>query len=149
MWQSNGDGNEEIYATAYDTLDQHYRITISDSADITPNPLSFGEVIRQYLPEVIAFCSNRTGNYDIYTYFNHGWTDTLVAVDTSISEDILPVMTGGDEEVWVLWQTDRNGDWDIYGSFIYVGSVEESDINTFTSYLSVFPNPFKEITDIR
>ncbi|MGB3479390.1 MAG: FlgD immunoglobulin-like domain containing protein, partial [bacterium] len=63
---------------------------------------------------------------------------------------ILPVMTGGDLYIWVLWQSDRNADWDIYGSYIFVGGVEESnacDIKTRSS-LIVDPNPFRQKTKI-
>ncbi len=150
VWQSDRDGNEEIYSTAYDTLNVHYRVTFNDSADISPNPGHFVTIIRNGYAKVIAFSSNRNGNYDIYTYLDYGWQDTLWSVDTNPSQDTLPVMTGGDEEIWVLWQTDRNGDWDIYGSWEYAGGIEESIVNdnTFTNSLSVFPNPFRKITDI-
>ncbi len=151
VWQSNRDGNEEIYCTAHDTLDVHYRMTFNDSADITPSPLYAIMIIRQEYPFVTAISSNRNGNYDIFTHFGYPWGDTLFPVDTDFSEDLMPVVTGGDLEVWVLWQTDRNEDWDIYGSYIYVGGIEDARINdcTSTSPLSIFPNPFREITDIR
>ncbi len=150
VWQSDRDGNEEIYCTARDTLDVHYRITFSDSADITPNPGYFSMVIRNGYGKVIAFSSNRNGNYDILTYVDYFGGDTSIAVDTNTSEDILPVMTGGDEEVWVLWQTDRNGDWDIYGCWEYAGGIEEANINDniCTSYLSICPNPFSKLTTV-
>ncbi|MGB3478266.1 MAG: hypothetical protein WBB67_03805, partial [bacterium] len=126
VWQSDRDGNHEIYTTAYDTLDVHYRLTFDDSTDITPSPLYFLALVEQNSPSVTAFSTNRNGNWDIYTYFDD-WMDTLIIVDTDSSEYILPVMTGGDLYIWVLWQSDRNADWDIYGSYIFVGGVEESN----------------------
>ncbi len=151
VWQSDRDGNYEIYTTAYDTMNVHYRLTFNDSTDITPSPLFFMALVEQSMPAVTAFSTNRNGNYDIYTYFDYWYIDTLILVDTTNSEDILPVMTGGDVRVWVLWQTDRNTDWDIYGSSIFVGGVEES--NTYdtktVAKLTINPNPFREITTIK
>jgi len=153
VWQSDRDGNYEIYTTAYDTLSVHYRLTSNDSADITPSPLFYAIPIRQYsAPPVTAFSTNRNGSYDIYTYFNYLCYDTI-PVDTTPSEDILPVMTGCDDVyIWVLWQTDRNSDWDIYGSYIYYpGGIGESDNYYIKSKgnLTVSPNPFKQTTDIQ
>lgn len=148
VWQTDRDGNYEIYSPAYDTLDVHYRLTYSDSADITPSPLGFIAVTEHGGPPLTTFSTNRNGNYDIYySWFGGTYPEPL---DTTSSEDILPTTTGIGFYIWVLWQTDRNGDWDIYGSYEYVGGVEESHINDtiFTSHLSVFPNPFREITDI-
>lgn len=150
VWQSDRDGDYEIYTTAYDTLNVHYRMTSNDSADITPSPLFFLALIEQSMPAVTAFSTNRNGNYDIYTYFDYWYGDTLISVDTANSEDILPVMTGNDVCVWVLWQTDRNGDWDIYGSNIFVGGVEELNTCDFKAAvnLTIDPNPFRQQTKI-
>jgi hypothetical protein len=150
VWQSDRGGDYDIYTTAYDTLNVHYRMTSNDSADITPSPLFFLALIEQSMPAVTAFSTNRNGNYDIYTYFDYWYGDTLVPVDTADSEDILPVMTGNDVCVWVLWQTDRNADWDIYGSYIFVGGLEESntcDIKAAVN-LTIDPNPFRQQTKI-
>ncbi|MCK4453451.1 T9SS type A sorting domain-containing protein, partial [candidate division WOR-3 bacterium] len=141
----------EIYTTAYDTLDVHYRMTFNDSTDITPSPLFFTAFVEQLNPAVTAFSTNRNGDYDIYTHFDYGYGDTIVPVDTNDSEDILAVTTGDGMYVWTLWQTNRNTDWDIYGSSIFVGGVEES--NTYYSKavakLTINPNPFREITTIK
>jgi len=148
VWQTDRDGNYEIYNTAYDTLDVHYRITYNDSADITPSPLAFIAVTEQGGLPLTAISTNRNGNYDIYYSWFGSYPEPL---ETTGSQDISPTTTGGGFNIWVLWQTDRNDDWDIYGSYEYVGGVEESYINDtiFASRLSVFPNPFKEMTDIR
>ncbi|MCK4249877.1 T9SS type A sorting domain-containing protein [candidate division WOR-3 bacterium] len=151
IWQSDRDGNYEIYTTAYDTLDVHYRMTFNDSTDITPSPLFFTAFVEQLNPAVTAFSTNRNGDYDIYTHFDYGYGDTIVPVDTNDSEDILAVTTGDGMYVWTLWQTNRNTDWDIYGSSIFVGGVEESNAYDFkaAAKLTINPNPFREITEIR
>jgi hypothetical protein len=129
-----------------------HRLTFCDSADIVPNPLFFQAVTQDNGPTCTAFSTNRDGNADIYTHFAYwGGADTIVPVDTDPADDISPVMTGGNMYIWVLWQTDRNGDWDIYGSSIFVGGVEESnayDTKTVAK-LTINPNPFKQITEIR
>ncbi len=139
----------EIYSTAYDTFTTYYRITAHDSADVNPSPLYVIALTRQNLP-FIAFETKRSGNYDIYTT---GWfNDTIFPVDTNPAMDINPVMTGGDWYVWVLWQTNRDGDWDIYGSFIYCGGIEDEkgqDLRYEKKMLKVYPNPFTDAVWIR
>ena len=150
VWADSQDGNYEVYTTGCDTLDVHYRLTYNDSADITPAPLYYIALIAETGPVNTAFSTNRNGNYDIYTHFG-SWSirDTVIPIDTTSSEDILPVMAGGYEYVWTLWQSDRNTDWDIYGSYISVGGVEGGDKrNLVSSILSVTPNPFRQSTRI-
>lgn len=150
VWQTNRDGNYEIYLTGYDSLDVHYRKTFHDSADITPSPLFFWAFTRQGGPPITALSTNRNGNYDIYVLFSY-WQDTLIPVDTSSAHDILPVTSGEDLYVWVLWQTDRHGEWDIYGSYTYVGGVEESHVYNIRTNdnLTITPNPFSKKTNIK
>lgn len=147
VWQTDRHGNDEIYTTAYDNFNVHYRMTFNDSADITPHPLFILMIVEQNYPPLTVISTNRNGNYDIYAYFDWGYSEI---VDTCHSEDILPVIAGADYYVWTLWQTDRNSEWDIYGSYIFVGGVEET--NTYgiksNSSLTVSPNPFRQITDI-
>ncbi|MGB9721104.1 MAG: T9SS type A sorting domain-containing protein [bacterium] len=138
----------EIYCTAYDTFTTYYRITTHDSADVNPNPLQAIAITRQNLPG-IAFATKRHGNYDIYTSEGN---DTIFPVDTNTATDINPVMTGGDWYVWVLWQSDRDGDWDIYGSFIYCGGIEDTktkNLKQQNQVLTVYPNPFTDALSIR
>ncbi len=151
VWQSDRDGNYEIYSTGYDTFNVCHRLTFDDSTDITPNPLFFDAVTQDNGPTCTAFSTNRNGNADIYTHFAYwGGADTIVPVDTDPADDISPVMTGGNMYIWVLWQTDRNTDWDIYGSYIFVGGVEESKVyNTkATADLTIYPNLFRQKTKI-
>jgi hypothetical protein len=152
VWQSDRDGNYEIYSTGYDTFNVCHRLTFCDSADIVPNPLFFDAVTQDNGPTCTAFSTNRDGNADIYTHFAYwGGADTIVPVDTDPADDISPVMTGGNMYIWVLWQTDRNTDWDIYGSYIFVGGVEESNACDFkaAANLIINPNPFREITNLK
>lgn len=152
VWQSDRDGNHELYSTGYDTFNVCHRLTFCDSADIVPNPLFFLAVIQDNGPTCTAFSTNRNGNADIYTHFAYwGGADTVVPVDTDPADDIMSVMTGGNMYIWVLWQSDRNGEWDIYGSNMFVGGVEESNACDFkaAANLTIDPNPFREITTIK
>lgn len=146
VWQTNRDGNYEIYTTAFDTFDVHYRKTFNDSTDMMPSPLQFIAVSRQDGPPITAFSTNRNGNDDIYTLFSLGYPgDTLIQVDTSHADDVSPVMTGSIMYLWVVWQTNRNGDWDIYGSYIFIGGIEEQGLNVSRSTPHISPNPTKTL----
>ncbi|KPJ71954.1 hypothetical protein AMJ52_08015 [candidate division TA06 bacterium DG_78] len=143
VWETNRDGNYEIYTTAFDTLNVQYRRTFNDSADITPSPLPFMAIGRQEGPPITAFSTNRNGNYDVYTLFSLGYPgDTLIQVDTSRADDVWPVMTGSLMYLWVFWQTNRDGDWDIYGSYIFIDRVQEDGKKTlWRSIPYISPNP--------
>ncbi|MGB3340233.1 MAG: T9SS type A sorting domain-containing protein [bacterium] len=154
VWQSYRDGNYEVYSTVCDSFHIHQRITYNDSADFETSALGYVAIDkdRQYyeVPS-LAFCTNRSGDFDIYNYWSWGggW-DTLVAVDTNAAEDRNPVMTGGGFSLWILWQTDRNIDWDIYGSTVCVNSIGEANdlMLSPTNHLIITPNPFRKKTKI-
>jgi len=140
VWQSNRDGNYEIYSTGRDSFDVYHRLTYSDSADVSPSPLNLYPSDKPS----IAFSTNRKGNSDIYSIIRGPYHDTTCFIDSNPAEDILPVMTTTNQfDVWALWQTNRNGDWDIYGSWFRYDAIEE---NNYTGQLSgtfrTYPNPF-------
>jgi len=139
-WHSNRDGNYEIYRTACDTLNINYRVTYNDSTEVDPCPLMVQVPIRQYEPD-LAYMSTRKGNSDIYFL----WGGSTVPVDTNPAADSFPVMTA-DRRVytWILWQTNRNGNSDIYGSYWYSpGGVSEYLVNR-QPQIEITPNPFHD-----
>jgi hypothetical protein len=149
VWQTNRDGNYEIYTTSCDTFNIHHRKTFSDSADVTPSPIQFIAIGRQDGPPITAFSSNRDGNDNIYTLFCLGYPgDTLVQVDNSDAGDIQPVMTGNILYLWVIWQTDRDGDWDVYGSYIYLDAVQEQVVGVSRSVPHILPNPSRTLCTV-
>lgn len=144
VWQTDRDGNQEIYTTACDNFSIHERMTFHDSVDNTPSPLQFIAIGRQVGPPITAFSSTRSGNGDIYTHFSLGYPgDTLIRVDTSSAADVKPVMTGNILYLWVIWQTERSGDWGIYGSYIFLDQVKELDVGRPLSAVHISPNPAK------
>lgn len=154
-WQTDRHGNYDIYRTAYDTLDIHYPVTSHDSADITPNFMRFAAPAKneRIVGECVAFTTSRNGSDDIYTYWVEGFyglPDTLTPVDLNSSEDNAPAMTGSFCYLMILWQSDRNADWDIYGCYTAISSIEETNAgNKVTSNnLTITPNPFSTMTTI-
>ncbi len=149
LWQSNRDGNFEIYRTGRDSLDVFYRITSNNSNDITPNPLDYMLMIRESGPPLIGFSTDRNGNYDIYS-LRHYWVGSYdtIPVDINPAEDILPVTTmvnGYPCYLWIFWQTNRNSDLDIYGSYITLFSdIQESGSKQRNCILKCIPNPATE-----
>jgi len=145
FWESDRNGNWDIYRTGTDSFNVNIRVTTNPADDLSPNSLNYIGLTERGLPG-IAFASNRSGNYDIYFI---GYFMDTVFVDTNYSSDISPVMTGGDWFVCILWQSDRNGDWDIYGSRAYMGEIGEQNCGANPVFSRVYPNPFRTQTDIR
>ncbi|MCX7995944.1 MAG: T9SS type A sorting domain-containing protein [candidate division WOR-3 bacterium] len=146
LWQSNRDGNYEIYRTGYDSMNVFYRLTNNSSNDLTPNPLDYEVLVRYVTPNLCGFSTDRNGTYDIYSLFFNFWggCDT-VPVDINPAQDILPVTTmvnGHPSFLWIFWNTDRNGDWDIYGSYTTISSgIQESTYKQKVIDLACLPNP--------
>jgi len=154
FWQSNRDGNFEIYRTECDSMNIFYRVTYNNANDIIPNPLDYMLFIRDIGPTLVGFSTDRNGTYDIYS-LRHYWIggyDTI-PVDINPAQDILPVTTmvnGWPCYLWIFWQTDRNSDWDIYGSYITIYSgTQESAIELQSTALRCIPNPTTNICYIQ
>ncbi|MEO0136444.1 MAG: T9SS type A sorting domain-containing protein [candidate division WOR-3 bacterium] len=149
VWQSNRDGNYELYRTGCDSLNVFYRITNNTSNDIDPNPLDYMLTVRESGPPLIGFSSDRNGTYDIYSlrrYWTGGY-DTI-PVDINPAEDILPVTTMVNDYpsyLWIFWETNRNGDQDIYGSYITLYSGIDGIRTTLQNHhLRCIPNPLTD-----
>jgi hypothetical protein len=70
--------------------------------------------------------TDREGNSDIYS--RTLFSDEDKYVDDDPAEDINPTMTTlGLTEHWCCWQSNRSGNWDIWGSYIYATGVEEDN----------------------
>ena len=141
-WQTDAHGDWEIYRTATDTFTTHYRITSNAAADLEPCPLFYDVPIRQWDIPMIAFTSNRNGNDDVFSWID--WQGVEV-IDEDSAQDIHPVLTANSiVYLWALWQTDRDGDWDIYGCYRYMpGSVAEQETMSGSAITSISPNPFR------
>jgi hypothetical protein len=150
VWQAYSDYPDwNIHVTKYDTFDVNYQVTVHDSMDITPCPLFFLAIdgFRQMRPGCTAFCTNRNGNYDIYA----DWLGYFIEpVDTSPANDNNPVLTQSGFHLWAFWQTDLDGDWDIYARFIDFNAIEEFAAagTRENKIISAAPNPFSRSTRI-
>jgi hypothetical protein len=146
-WQSNRDGNWEIYRTGLDTFTVNRRVTNNNFDDVSPCPINGIAPIRFSDALLVAMSSNRYGNFDILNKFY--WNDSLYTVDTNHAQDIHPVTTADFHAfIWILWQTDRNVDWDICGSFYLAGGAAEEGLVTKPVACRSFPNPFRDQTTI-
>ncbi len=151
VWQRDSVGTWNIYSTGYDTLNIYERITSGGSDNTSPSPLWYFQFIDIRAPTCTAFSTNRNSSYDIFYYCGYYWGGGYTGyVDLSAATDIKPVMTE-DGWIWILWQTDRNGEWDIYGSCVSHGAVNEGlhkDNTPAKMHFNVHPNPFRDYTQV-
>jgi len=126
LWTSDSLGNWEVFGTSCSSipLPTPERFTSHDSSDSEPSALmymlpSFGKAL--YHPLLTAWTSRRDGNSNIYAE-NMNLTEV---VDTNRAEDSHPTVSttpgykgkGNWIYNWVIWQSNRDGNWNLYGSY--------------------------------
>jgi prepilin-type N-terminal cleavage/methylation domain-containing protein len=126
VWTDERNGNHDIYAQKYDTSGAALW-----ASDILIN--TDGGTTNQYSPDIaidstdniyVVWTDERNGNQDIYAqkYDTDGsalWAEDLrVNIDTGTSAQYNPAITinPADDNPYVSWQDDRNGNLDIYAS---------------------------------
>lgn len=125
-WESTRDGDTAIYGTAEDTFSIGRRWC--DSTGAGNNRASCGtpaEYTTDYWnPVAAAWVSDRDGDANIYS--RTMFSDHDVRVDSDAATDVNPTLTTlGVTEHWCIWQSNRSGNWDLYGSYVYATGVEE------------------------
>jgi hypothetical protein len=126
VWESTRDGDTAIYGTATDTFSVGRRWCDSNAAGNNYAPCGTPAAYTAndwFEMAAVAWVSDRNGNSDIYAHVLSG--DAYV--DNNPATDVNPTLTTmGLTQNWCVWQSNRSGNWDIWGSFVYVTGVEES-----------------------
>jgi hypothetical protein len=129
VWQSMRDGDTAAYIAAGDTFNVGQRVCDVSGAgrnwSATGTRVDFTTI--DYWNCMVVWVTDRNGNSDIYA---SEWGPGDIYVDMDTADDLAPVLTCmggwmGSQMAWVLWQSDRAGDWDIFGSFMYNSAIEE------------------------
>jgi hypothetical protein len=126
-WESTRDGDTAIYGTAADTFSIGRRWCDSSGAgsNFTPCGTPAAYTADQWWMLAVAWASDRNGNPDIYSRTLFSEQD--VPIDSDFATDINPTLTTfGVTMNWCVWQSNRTGNWDLFGSYIYVTGVEET-----------------------
>jgi hypothetical protein len=126
-WESTRDGDTAIYGTAMDTFSVGRRWCDLGGAgsNFTPCGTPAEYTTDYWYPLAAAWASDRDGNTNVYS--RTLFSDHDVRVDSDSAVDINPTLTTlGVTEHWCIWQSDRSGNWDIWGSFVYATGVEEN-----------------------
>ncbi len=122
VWASDSLFNFEIIGSMVDSPSVRERITANDSSDLEPAAVNFplpitGKAVPD--PVLTAWTSRRDGNPNIYAD-DRGSTDV---VDTSRAQDSHPAVTAFGHGVysyeWVVWQSNRDGNWNLFGAYRY------------------------------
>ena len=125
-WESCRDGDTAVYGTAADTFSIGRRWCDSNGAgnNYAPCGTPAAYTMDYWEPAAAAWVTDRNGNPDIYSRTLFSDDDGYVDRDTA--DDVNPTMTTiGLTEHWCIWQSNRSGNWDIWGSYIYATGVEE------------------------
>ncbi|MCX6843384.1 MAG: hypothetical protein NTX53_14010 [candidate division WOR-3 bacterium] len=126
-WESCRDGDTAVCGTAADTFSIGRRWCDSTGAgnNYAPCGTPAAYTMDYWEPAAAAWVTDRNGNPDIYSRTLFSDDDGYVDRDTA--DDVNPTMTTiGLTEHWCIWQSNRSGNWDIWGSYMYATGVEES-----------------------
>jgi len=149
LWATDSLGNYEIFETSIDSLTARERITSSDSSDIEPVGLNHrlpSEKDVLYPPILTAWTSRRDGNSNIYAELFR----TQGVVDTNRANDNHPVVTSfsrsGYAFEWVVWQSNRDGNWNLFGSYqlksVGIEAEDEKGPSGLYDKTNLTPSPF-------
>jgi hypothetical protein len=125
-WESARDGDMAVYGTAMDTFSVGRRWCDSTGGgnNYAPCGTPAAYTVDFWEDAAVAWVTDRNGNPDIYSRTTFSDSDDYV--DRDSADDVNPTLTTlGLTEHWCVWQSNRSGNWDLYGSFIYVVGVEE------------------------
>jgi Tol biopolymer transport system component/outer membrane biosynthesis protein TonB len=102
VFQSNRDGNVELYTTDLYGSGEAARLTNTQSNNTTP----------MYGPDAktIVYQSDRNGNIDLFTIDQNTGKERQITSDPS--NDINPFYSP--DLKWLVFQSDRNNNWDIF-----------------------------------
>jgi hypothetical protein len=134
-WESARDGDTAVYGTAMDTFSIGRRWCDSTGAGNNRTPCGTPAVytVDDWVPAAVVWVTDRNGNPDVYARTMGFFEDEYV--DDNPATDINPTMTTlGLTMHWCCWQSNRSGNWDIWGSYIYATGVEESRKPQAASY---------------
>jgi len=153
LWSSDSLGNFEIIGANPDSSARE-RFTSHDSSDSEPSALDHscfsGQQTALSHPILTAWTSHRDGNPNIYAELRLIGQER---VDSSPAEDRHPTVSailslnGWYFYEWVIWQSNRDGNWNLYGSYqmISSGGVESGDpeIGSKGETTMISPVPFR------
>ncbi len=115
-WYARVDGNWDVYTSYYNgsTWIGPVQVTSDPGYDVQPSVAAdtSGSVW-------LVWRTNRNGNLDIYSRYRSqaGQWSSEMQITTDSGDDLCPSLTyDGQENLLVMWQTNQDGDWNIYQS---------------------------------
>ncbi|MDH5185733.1 MAG: T9SS type A sorting domain-containing protein [candidate division WOR-3 bacterium] len=114
-------GSNDVFNTAYDTFNVHYRITCDSIVDISPTAITF-DAPTLFEMMTIAW---RRGDYIYSTFY---YSPELVPVDTTGACDKPCLTADVFTRVWCIYQKYVGSDWEIFGTYEAYG-IEEKQSN--------------------
>lgn len=118
VWESERDGDTAVFAAHADSLDVCQRLCDSTGAGSNRRPqAAFATFsILDWSDVLSVWISDRNGNPDVFSRTGSAPADE--AVDTDPAQDLCPMVTVvWLTQAWCCWQSDRTGNWDLYGSY--------------------------------
>ncbi len=131
-WVSERDGDTAVFGTPCDTFDRAVRWSDTTNAGRNWSPCGTVMYMTVDWEPFLGLCvSDRNGNLDIYDILPWDVDYWNQPVDTDPATDANPTLTtlgyaDATTLCWAIWQSDRDGDWNIYGSFWYNTGIEEA-----------------------
>ena len=157
-WQHEDSSNSTIITSTYswNGWGESATLTNDSSQNVTPQTTSTRQPLSVCCePPIIVWCSDRDGNWNIYSKDGAVTTDDSTDCSPAITSFISYDSYGHYKlKYWLTWQSNRDGDYNIYVATKekLLSAVEDNDYSPDKKnyYLSQnYPNPFNNSTLIQ
>jgi hypothetical protein len=151
------DANGHLKLLSYDPWYQDFWILDTDPLQAhSPSVFNIFMGVKDiWFYALLSFVVEENGQADIYGGFQGEWPYSYTNLSASSANDANPklwngIFYGEYQDVINIWESNRNGHWQLWTSKILVpifGSVDEKNKETNSS-LSIYPNPFHDLVTV-
>lgn len=144
IWETERDGNWDIYASCYNGSAWSAPMSITSDSSDDRRPCGIYGSSWLYSPPLVAWETDREGNWDIYySVYQGGSWSTPEPVGSDTGDDLRPSLAGDffGEGVWAAWENNAAGNFEVLCTYYSYFSGDWEEIDTIAPDSSMDADP--------